>query len=463
MEVGADEEKEIIAGNAGTKENVMGTEPVKDLLIRMSLPIMASMLVQALYNIVDSYFVSKVSQDAFTAVSMSFPIQTVMMAFAIGTSLGMSALMSRSLGAGDFARVNTIAKNGIFLSWCTFAVFFLVGFFAESFFIAQTNDPVIIKHGTDYLSVVCWFSISIFTQVLSERLLQGTGKTKYILFIQGSGALINCILDPIFIFGMFGLPRLEARGAAIATVIAQTCGAAIGIYFNIKKNTDVYLNMKGFRPSGRDIKAIYKIGVPTIIMQTVGSVMVFGYNQILFTFSKTAVATFGAFFKLQSFVFMPIFGMNTGLIPIVAYNYGAKKRERMEEAMRISVRYGITLMTIGTILFWVFPVQLLKIFSASDEMAQIGIVTLRTISLGFPCAGYAIMRGGVFQALGKSIYSMYISVVRQLVVLLPAAFLLSRSGNINYVWFSFPVAEIAGITMSIYFSGKIRKEIVERI
>jgi len=442
-------------------ENRMGTEPVKGLLIKMSLPLMVSMFVQSMYNIVDSIFVSRINENALTAVSLCFPIQSLMIAFGIGTAVGMSALISRYLGARDFELANKVAQNGILLSLVNYALFFIVGFFAYDFIRLQTSDSRIVEYGGTYLHIVCWLSIFVFSQVTVERLLQSTGKTLYIFFVQGIGAVINIIMDPILIFGLLGAPKMGVAGAAVATVFGQTVGALLGLYLNVTRNKELHISMKGFRPSGHIIREIYKIGVPSIIMQAVGSVMVFFLNMILVAFSTTAVATFGAYFKLQSFIFMPVFGMNNGVVPLVAYNYGARKKDRMYAAMHLSARYAVTIMACGTLLFWLIPKLLLGLFDASDQMLAIGIPALRIISIGFPLAGYAIMRGSIFQALGKSIYSMNISIVRQLVVLLPAAWLLSRLGQVEFVWFAFPIAEVVGLTMSIFYSKKIQREMIE--
>lgn len=442
-------------------ENRMGYAPVKGLLLKMSFPLMISMFVQAAYNIVDSMFVSWINEDALTAVSMCFPIQALILAFAIGTAVGMSALISRYLGAKRFDRTNKVAQNGIFLAFATYLLFLLIGMAAHPFIAFQTKNAQIIEYGSTYLSIVCTLSIMVFLQLCVERLLQSTGKTSYILLIQGSGAIINIIMDPILIFGLLGAPKLGVAGAAIATVFGQTFAALLGVYLNIKKNTELKISMKGFRPDLHIIKEIYQIGVPSIIMQAVGSVMVFFLNLILGGFSSTAVATFGAYFKLQSFIFMPVFGLNNGVVPIVAYNYGARKKDRLLEASRLSTRYAVMIMTVGMLLFWVIPNVFLGIFDASDKMLAIGIPALRIISVGFPLAGYAIMKGSVFQALGKSIYSMNISIIRQLVVLLPAAFLLSRLGEVTYVWLAFPIAEIVGLTFSIIYSRKIHREMID--
>ena len=448
------------------KENRMGTAPVHSLLIKMSLPVMASMIVQALYNVVDSIFVSRVGEKALAAVSYCFPIQSLMIAFGIGTAVGMSALLSRFLGAKQFDRVNRIAQNGMFLEAMNFVLFFIIGLFSHQFLSIQTSDALTSQDGEQYMSIVTMLSFGVFAQILVERFLQASGKTFYIMFVQGIGAVINIIMDPILIFGLLGFPKLGVAGAAYATVLGQIIGAIIGIVINQRKNHEIPISLKNFRVSLTDIKDIYKIGLPSIVMQFIGSVMVFSFNKILSGFGAlaiTAVATFGAYFKLQSFIFMPVFGLNNGVVPIIAYNYGARRKDRMLAAMRIGARYGVTIMTVGMLIFWIFPKVLLSFFDASDQMLAIGTVTLRTISVGFPCAGYAIMRGASFQALGKSIYSMYISIARQLMVLIPAGFLLARLGNINLVWLAFPIAEVVGITMSILFTRKIKREIIEPI
>lgn len=444
-------------------ENPMGYEPVQGLLLKMSAPLMVSMLVQSLYNIVDSIFVAHLNEDALTAVSLSFPIQNLIMAVSIGTAVGMSALLSRYLGAKEMEKVDRVAHNGIFLAFVGYSIFLVFSFFAGDFIASQTSDARIVEYGTQYLSIVCRLSIMVTMQVTMERILQGTGKTKYIFFIQVSGAIVNVIMDPILIFGLLGAPKLGVAGAAIATVFGQTVGTCLGIFFNVTKNKEVDLNMKGFRPDPLMIKEIYAIGVPSIIMQAVGSIMVFGMNLILVSFSTTAVATFGAYFKLQSFVFMPIFGMNNGVVPIIAYNYGAQKPGRIRQCMKISVNYAVAFMGAGTLIFWIIPGVLMSLFDPSPVMMALGMRALRTISLCFPFAGYAIMRGSVFQALGKSVYSMNISLIRQLGILLPAAWILGRIAGVNAVWFAFPIAEIMGTTLSALYTRKIRRDIIDRI
>ncbi len=448
---------------AEIKENKLGTAPIPSLIIKLSVPLMVSMFVLSLYNIVDSIFIAQINENALTAISLCFPVQAMMIAFGVGTAVGMSALMSRYLGAREFDKVTDTAQNGIFLCFVTYAIFVIIGVFARPFIEMQTSNHEIIEYGVTYLRIVCWLSIMVFLQVTIERLLQSTGKTIYIFITQSIGAIINIIMDPILIFGWFGVPKMGIAGAAYATVFGQTVGALLGLYFNVKKNKEIKLTYKGFRPRWKTIKEIYGIGIPSIIMQSVGSFMVFGLNQILVKFTTTAVAAFGAYFKLQSFIFMPVFGMDNGIVPIIAYNYGAQNRRRLDETMRLSVIYGIAMMTIGMFIFWTIPHVLLGFFSASPELMKIGTVELRIISLVFPLAGYSIILGGVFQALGKSVYSMYVSIVRQLIVLLPAAYFLSKLGNIDYVWLSFVFAEFFGLSMSIIYTRKIKKDIINQL
>lgn len=446
------------------EENKMGTEPIRKLLITMSLPLIVSNLVQALYNIVDSIFVSRINEDALTAVTLCFPFQMLMISFGIGTAVGMGALLSRYLGAGLTEKVDKVAHNGILLGFLNYAIFFSVGLFlSETLIEAQINDPVVIEYGKTYLSIVCMLSIGFMMQITVERLLQATGKTIYILFTQGIGAVINIILDPILIFGWFGAPEMGIAGAAAATVFGQIFAFVLGLIFNIKKNHEVTLHIKHLKPDFEIIKEIYRIAIPSIIMQSIGSVMNIAMNKVLVSFTKTAVAVFGVYFKLQSFIFMPVFGLNNGVVPIAAYNYGARKRDRLEEVMKISVSYAIVIMLLGTITFWAIPDTLLGMFDASPYMLEIGRSCLRTISLCFPFAAYAIMRGAIFQALGKSVYSMNISIMRQLLVLIPASILLGMTGNVNNVWWAFPIAEVVGCTSSVLYTRRIRRKIINNI
>lgn len=456
------EEKNTVTENF--KENKMGTMPVNKLLLSMSVPMMLSMLVQALYNIVDSIFVAKISEDALTAVSLAFPMQTLMIALGGGMGVGVNAVLSKALGEKDYDRVNTTAKNGIFLACINAIIFLIVGLtVVRPFYEVQTDNVDIVNYGVDYLTIVCCMSFGIYTQFIFERLLQSTGKTMFAMVTQLIGAVTNLILDPIFIFGYLGVPKMGVAGAAIATVIGQIFAGIAAIIINVKYNDEIKLNFKGFRPSGNIIAKIYKVGVPSIIMQSIGSVMTYGMNQILMVFSSTAAAVFGVYFKLQSFIFMPVFGLNNGMVPIIAFNYGAQNRERLVKTIKLSMMYAITLMCLGTLVFNLIPDKLLLLFEASDNMLAMGVPALRIISLHFLLAGFCIIGGSVFQALGNAVYSMINSICRQIVVLLPAAYLLSKLGNVNYVWFAFPIAEFMSVTMTSIFMVKINRDIISKI
>lgn len=440
--------------NEQAKENKMGVMPVPKLLFQMSLPIMISMLVQAFYNIVDSIFVSRISEDALTAVSLVFPVQNLMIAIAVGTGVGINALLSRNLGEKDFKSADRAAKNGIFLSALSGIVFAIGGLALMGlFFRSQTasltdNGAAITDYGIQYMSIICSCSIFVFMQINFERLLQATGRTIFTMISQGIGAILNIILDPILIFGLFGLPKMGVAGAAVATVIGQLAGAVFGLVFNIKYNKEIHINMRRFRPNLQCIKNIYRVGVPSIVVQAIGSVMTFGMNKILVQFTSTAATVFGVYFKLNSFIFMPVFGLTNGLVPIVAYNYGAKNRRRITEAIRLSIIVAVAFMLVGAFLFLAFPGQLLGIFEASPQMLEIGIPALRIISLSFLFAGFCIVCGSVFQALGNGIYSLIISVTRQIFIILPAAWLLSHFFGLHAIWWSIPIAEISSLILS---------------
>lgn len=443
---------------SSTKENKMGVMPVPRLLISMSLPMMLSMLVQALYNIVDSIFVAQINENALTAVSLAFPIQSLMIAISAGTGVGINALLSRNLGEKNFEGANAAAKNGLFLALLNFILMALIGVFgSRAFFLLQTSAEQIVAYGTQYLTIVCLLSIGIFMQMTLERLLQSTGKTLYTMITQGIGAIINIIMDPILIFGLFGFPRLEVAGAAIATVAGQIVAVCLSVYFNCTKNKELNLNMKGFRPNGKIIATIYQVGIPSIIMQSIGSVMVFGMNKILLMFSSTAAAVFGVYFKLQSFIFMPIFGLNNGMIPIIAYNYGAQNKKRILATMRLSIALAVGIMAVGFLLFQLFPAQFLGFFDASEQMLEIGIPALRIISLSFIFAGYCIIIGSVFQSLGNGVYSLTVSAARQLLVILPVAYLFARLFGLSMVWWSIPIAELASVTLSTLLFRRIKR------
>ena len=435
-----------------TRENKMGAMPVGKLLMSMSLPIMISMLIQALYNIVDSMFVARISEDALTAVSLAFPIQNLMIAVATGTGVGMNALLSKALGAKDFERANRAATNGLFVLVLSCVPFMLFGALLTDWFMrTQTDIAHIITYGDEYLRVVCLVSICSFGAIAVERLLQATGKTVYSMITQAVGAVINIVLDPVLIFGLCGLPAMGVTGAAVATVLSQCVSFALGIVFNVCCNREISLSYRGFRPSGHIIGRIYAVGVPSILMASIGSVMTFFMNRILIAFSSTATAVLGVYFKLQSFVFMPIFGLNNGLVPIVSYNYGAKKKKRMMRSIRLAILTAVCIMTAGFLAFELIPDQLMGLYNASEHMLSIGEPALRIIGIHFLIAGYCIVAGSVFQALGNALPSLITSLARQLVVLLPVAWLLAQTGNVNNVWWAFPIAEVMSAAMTTLF------------
>ena len=443
------------------RENIMGIMEISPLLVKLSVPMMISMLVQALYNVVDSVFVSWVSEEALTAVSLAFSLQNMMIAVGVGTGVGVNAMLSKSLGEKNQKRANATAENGIFLSACSFLVFLVIGLTCiKPYFYAQTSDDAIALQGIRYLSVCCIFSLGLFTQTMGEKLLAATGRTQLSMISQLVGAVVNIILDPIFIFGYCGQALSGTTGAAVATVIGQFCGAGMTLYFNTRKNPDIQLDFKGFRPSAKAIGRIYTVGLPSIAMQCVGSLMTFGMNLILMAFSSTAVAVFGVYFKLQSFVFMPIFGLNNGMVPIISYNYGARRPERVKKTIRLAVCYAEGIMVLGFCIFEFFPGQVLGLFSASQAMLTIGIPAMRIICLHFLLAGTSIVLSSVFQALGNGLFSLIVSVCRQLFVLLPAAWLLAQTGNVNNVWWAFLIAEIVSVLMSLAFYAHINKTII---
>lgn len=446
------------------EENKMGVMPINKLLLSMSLPIMISMLVQALYNVVDSIFVARINENALTAVSLAFPIQSLMIALGAGTAVGVNAVLSKALGEREYEKVNKTAENAIFLVWVCYLVFLVVGIFATvPFYASQTDNAQILAYGKEYLTIVCICSFGLFNQMIFERLLQSTGRTFYTMITQGTGAIINIILDPILIFGLLGMPRMGVAGAAVATVIGQCTAGVLAIVFNLKANHDVHIQMKGFRPDKKIIKQIYAVGIPSIIMQAIGSVMVYGMNRILIAFTATATAVFGVYFKLQSFIFMPVFGLNNGMVPIVAYNYGAGHKHRLIQTVKLSILYAVGIMVVGLIILEVFTAELLGLFNASETMLAIGVPALRIISLSFVFAGFCIVAGSVFQALGNGVYSMIVSIARQMVVLLPVAYLLSKLGNVNYVWWAIPVAEIVSLLFSAFFLMKINRDVISKI
>ena len=437
------------------EENKMGVMPIGKLIVTMSLPIMISMLVQALYNVVDSVFVARIDEYALTAVSMAFPIQNLMIAVSVGTAVGVNALLARYLGAKDYEKVNKIAENAVFLAIMSYLVFLLIGLFlAEPFYRSQTDIEEIVQYGRQYISICCCLSFGVFIQIMFERLLQATGKTVYTMCTQGVGALTNIILDPILIFGMFGLPRMGVAGAAAATVAGQMVAAVLAVSLNHLKNKEVRIQMKGFCPNPEIIGQIYEIGLPAIVMQAIGSAMNYGMNRILITFSSTATAVFGVYFKLQSFVFMPVFGLNQGALPVMGYNYGARNRKRLMGAYKITLTAAVVSMALGLVLFQLLPEPMLMLFvdksdaAAAQEMIEVGVPALKTISLSFLGAAFGIINSTMFQATARGMNSLIVSVCRQLVVILPAAWLLGQQFGLNAVWYAFPIAEIAAFFIS---------------
>ena len=449
------------------RENKMGTMPVGKLIINMSLPMVISMLVQALYNVVDSVFVSRISEQALTAVSLAFPAQNLMIGVATGTGVGVNALLSRALGEKNKGRVSKVAENGVFLALVGYALFLVFGLFGSRVFMAsQTQVSEIIEMGTEYLTVCCGLSFGIFGEIMFERLMQSTGRTFYTMITQGVGAIFNIIFDPIFIFTL----DMGVTGAALATVLGQIVAFILAIVLNHKHNPDVRLSAKGFRPDLRMIGEIYAIGVPSIIMVCIGSVMTFLMNKILILYTagkETAATVFGVYFKLNSFIFMPIFGLNNGIIPIVAYNYGAKNRARMIQAVKIAAVIACSVMFVGMLLFLTIPGTLLSLFDASETMLAIGEPALRIISTSFTFAGVCIVLGSIFQALGHSVYSMIVSFIRQLVVLVPCAYLLARVGqrvgNDNLVWLSYPIAEVFSLAVTLILFTKLYRSVIMEV
>lgn len=448
------------------KENKMGTQAVNQLLITMAIPMMISMLVQACYNIVDSIYVSRVSEAALTAVSAAFPIQTIMVAVCSGTGVGMNAMLSRSLGEKKFKEADRAANNGIFLALCSYLVFVVVGLLVSTpFYMSQyPNSPTITQDGILYLTIVCCFSIGFFLQMTFERMMQGTGHTFYTMITQMSGAIINIILDPMFIFGIGPFPKLGTAGAAVATCIGQCSAGLFAMYMNHRFNTEIHVRLRDvFHPSWSVIQRIYYVGIPSTIMGSIGSVMYYGMNRILTGFSDTASAVFGVYFKLQSFFFMPVFGMNNAIVPIMAYNYGAQKRSRMIQCLKSGILYALCIMCVGTATFELIPNVLLSFFQASDNMLEIGCPALRIIGVHFPVAAVCIVLGTTFQALGKATYSACVSLGRQLVVLLPAAYVLSRVGGLHVIWWAFPIAEIMSLILTSFFFTYIYRTIILKV
>ena len=444
--------------------NKLGTMPISKLIWNMSLPIIVSMLVQALYNIVDSVFVSRICEQALTAVSLAFPAQNLMIGLATGTAVGVNALMGRALGAGERERANHIATNGVFLAGVGFAICaILAAFFARMFFAAQTSIDYIVDNGATYLRICCCASLGLFAEIMFERLLQSTGRSILSMYTQGLGAILNIIFDPILIFGYFGFPKMGVTGAALATVFGQIVATLLAIFFNVARNHEIHIHPTRMRFDAPTIKGIYAVGVPSILMMSIGSVMTFGMNKILLVFSSTAAAVFGVYFKLQSFFFMPVFGLNNGMVPIIAFNYGARKKDRITHTIRLSCIFAFIMMMLGLIVFQLIPDKLLLLFNASEDMISIGSNALRIISWSYLFAGFCIVLSSVFQALGNGVYSLIVSVARQLFVLLPSAWILAEVFGLHAVWWSFPIAEIVSILLSILLFGRIYRKKIQTL
>ncbi len=452
-------------GNMPQEENKMGVMPVKKLIVNMSLPMMISMLVQALYGIVDAAYVGHYSADAFAGLTYAYPMQNLMLSVAAGTGVGINAVLSKALGEKEFERSNRAGNNGITLGIISAIVFMLLSITgAKAFISSQTSNAVIAEQGTTYLRIVMMLSLGLFMQVTFERLLISTGKTFYTMITQSLGAIINIIMDPIMIFGYFGCPEMGVAGAAYATIIGQSIAAALALYFNLSKNTEIHFSLKGMIPDGRTVRTIYIVGIPSILMMAIGTVMTYLMDLILsMRFSDDAVSVFGAYFKLQSFFFMPVFGLNNGVIPVLAYNWGARKGARIKEALSFAVKVAIVIMCIGTLVFELIPGTLLKVFGAGGNVVTLGIPALRIIAIHFPIAAVGISLGSVFQAFGKSIYSLIVSTMRQLVALIPIAYLMSLTGNLDMVWLSFPLAELVSVTVTLIFYRKVKREIINPI
>ncbi|MCQ5028614.1 MATE family efflux transporter [Flavonifractor sp. DFI.6.63] len=444
------------------QENKMGVMPVRRLLITMALPMMISMLVQALYNVVDSIFVAQISESALTAVSLVFPFQNLMISIGVGTAVGVNALLSRSLGEKNFALADQTAENGVFLSLLSYlAVLVLSLTLAQPFMAIQIDDPEIISYGVSYLRLVGGLSVGMFAAIMLERLLQSTGRTFYTMITQGLGAVINIVLDPLMIFGIGPFPEMGVAGAALATVIGQCVGAVLALYYNIRHNPEIHPRLRGFRPNGAVIRRIYAVGVPSILLSSIGSVMTFGMNQILTSFTSTATAVFGIYFKVQSFAFMPIFGLNNGMVPIVSYNLGAQKKKRLVGTVKFAFLLALCIMIAGFLVFQLLPAPILRLFDASDTMLSIGVPALRIISISFLLASGSIISISTLQALGKGVQSMMISFTRQLIVLLPVAWLLSLRGTLESIWWAFPIAEVVTLALSVFLLARAYRTLVK--
>ena len=440
-------------------ENKMGTAPMTKLIISMSLPAMFSMFIQALYNIVDGIFVAKLNSDAFVAVSLALPIQMLLIAFAVGTGVGLNSLISRKLGEKDFEKANLAATNGVFISVVLWIIFAIIGFFFSNPFIKMfTQSESIISYGTDYLQIVTIFSVGMFVQIAFEKILQATGNMVYPMLFQLIGAITNIILDPIMIFGLFGFPALGVKGAAVATVVGQIVGLSFSSYIIFTKEHDVKIKLKNFKPNFDAIIDIFRVGFPAIVMQSISSVLVVGLNKIFGIYSEDAIFVVGTYAKLQSFVFMPVYGLMQGMMPIMGYNYGAKNKDRLTNCFSIGTLIAFCIMSLGTIVFMLFPSILLDIFEATIPAKEIGIPALRIISLCFPIAAAGIAVSTFFQSIGKGVISLIVSILRQLIIILPATYLIAKYIGLGVSWFAFPLSEFLALVVSSTWMLKIYKK-----
>lgn len=442
----------------------MGTMPINKLLISMAVPMMLSMMMNALYNVVDSIFVARLSEDALTAVSLAFPLQNIMISVGVGIGVGVSALLSRKLGQGEQKTADQFAMQGFVLSGTAYVIFLIIGLLLLPLYVSSQvdttldNAQVVIDDCIAYLRICCLMSFGLFLTTLMEKLLNATGRTLYTMVIQMVGAITNIILDPILIFGLLGAPKMGVEGAALATVLGQIFSGLLGLTMNLRKNHDIHFQIPLLKPDFRKMGEILKISIPSILMASIGSILTYFLNIILYGFSSTAVAVYGVYFKLQSFVFMPIFGLNNGMVPIIAYNYGAGNKERIHRTVRLSMMYAVGIMVIGLLVFHFFPRQLLLMFNASEDMMSIGIPAMRIMSLSFSFAGICVISSSVCQAFGFAIYSLLISVARQLLILLPCIYFLSLTGVLTNIWFAWPIAEVASLVASLLFLKRVYRK-----
>ena len=445
-----------------SNENKLGTMSIPKLLFQVSFPIVVSMFIQSMYNLVDSYYIGKINEDAFTAISIAFPIQNIMIGIAVGTGVGMNSLISRYLGEKNYEKSNRTAETGLALAIIYGIILLILSrFLPRPFLSAQTTDENIIAYGIEYLQIVMGFSMGVFIQIFLERTLQSTGRSVFTMLTQLIGAVLNIILDPIFIFGYFGLPAMGVKGAAIATVMGQIIGALFGCFFEYKFNEEITIKKPVLDLD--IVKGIYVVGVPSMITITIQSFTIYVLNKMLSEISTSAIAALGAYFKVQSFVFMPIFGVNNGLVPIVAYNYGAKNKARIIKAIRLAFITVTFMMIFVSAIIMIFPREILGIFSAGDKMLEIGIPMLRICALSYIFAGISIVGTAVFQAFGNGILTLFDSILRQIIVLLPVAYIAVKFFTVNEIWWGYVIAEFVSTLFVIYLMNTFVRKKLELI